>query len=331
MTDDSGQQAVRWMIALQDNPDDEIIVRDFMAWLQQSQVNKEAWSALEISRSMALAAREADEPTVDYQATVDPEITPALANQGSAPERQRQRLSLQVAAAIAASLLAYAFGPYVWLMLSADHLTNAGQVATITLPDQSVVRLGGSSAIAIDFSESERAIELLAGEAYFEVKRDTKARPFVVKSEMLRARVAGTSFEVLRRSAGASVAVLEGQVMVHTGNSTTRPPVALKAGEAITEAYGGKLSQKLSVERNRIASWRDGLLYVEDQPLTNVLDVLDRYHQGTIVRAAWKLESVRVTGVFDLKRPADTLRLIAASSGLHVRRVGAGIDVLSAY
>ena len=93
------------------------------------------------------------------------------------------------AAALAACLLLVAMGA-VWLgdpvaLLMADHSTAPGAHQRVALSDGSSVELGPASAIALHFTDDERRVELLSGQAYFIAApmNGDERRPFVVEAE----------------------------------------------------------------------------------------------------------------------------------------------------
>ncbi|MBU5237319.1 FecR domain-containing protein, partial [Vibrio cholerae] len=69
----------------------------------------------------------------------------------------------------------------------ADYVTAPGEVRTITLADQSKVTLDADSAIAVDFSQGERHIQLRRGAGFFSVTHT--GQPFVVEASGGEARV----------------------------------------------------------------------------------------------------------------------------------------------
>jgi transmembrane sensor len=85
----------------------------------------------------------------------------------------------------------------------------------LTLADGSTVDLNARSSIRVEFSNSERRIELLDGQALFQVAKD-KERPFIVRSGDATVRAVGTQFDVYRKSSGTTITVLEGRVAVYS-------------------------------------------------------------------------------------------------------------------
>ena len=71
-----------------------------------------------------------------------------------------------------------------------------GSKTTIELPDSSVVVLNSGSTLSYpDKFEAESRTVMLVGEAFFEVKKNSK-RPFYVKTKDVTIRVLGTKFNV---------------------------------------------------------------------------------------------------------------------------------------
>jgi len=67
----------------------------------------------------------------------------------------------------------------------------------------------------VEFSKNERRVELLDGQALFQVAKD-KNRPFIVASGEATVRAVGTQFDVYRKAGGTTVTVLEGRVAVYS-------------------------------------------------------------------------------------------------------------------
>lgn len=97
---------------------------------------------------------------------------------------------------------------------SINYITAVGERATYTLEDGSVVTLNTNSELAIRFNNSRRSIDLLRGEANFEVAKNTE-RPFVVYAGEGMVWAVGTAFNVrYRPGALHAKAVSVGQVNV---------------------------------------------------------------------------------------------------------------------
>jgi transmembrane sensor len=132
--------------------------------------------------------------------------------------RRRWRWSAIAASAAALGLIA---GALVW-----DHLrlptygTAIGEQRSIELADGSTVELNSRSKIRVRYSEHEREVELLEGQALFHVAK-SHGRPFVVSTDDTRVRAIGTQFDVYKKHTGTLVTVVEGRVAIFT---TPVPP-----------------------------------------------------------------------------------------------------------
>ena len=91
--------------------------------------------------------------------------------------------------------------------------TGLGEQHSEVLPDHSVVELNTQSEIRVGFTTAERRVELVRGEAFFDVAKDP-ARPFIVMTDLATAKAVGTRFSVYRAQSGTIVTVAEGRVLV---------------------------------------------------------------------------------------------------------------------
>lgn len=145
----------------------------------------------------------------------------------------RERYPRRLLAAAAAIVLSIA--GVVWWNAEQHPLyaTDIGERRSITLNDGSTVDLNARSKLRIEFSKNERRVELLDGQALFQVAKD-KNRPFIVASGAATVRAVGTQFDVYRKDSGTTVTVLEGRVAVYSttaggGGSAAPPPAKSRA------------------------------------------------------------------------------------------------------
>jgi transmembrane sensor len=119
--------------------------------------------------------------------------------------------------AIAASALIAALAGAAWWQSARYPLysTDTGERRSITLADGSTVDLNARSKLRVEFSKNERRVELLDGQALFQVAKD-KNRPFIVASGEATVRAVGTQFDVYRKETDTTVTVLEGRVAVYS-------------------------------------------------------------------------------------------------------------------
>lgn len=156
-------------------------------------------------------------------------------------ERARRRRTRRVQVGVAASL-ALAAG-LIWFQWRGSRLETgpraAQPVAAVPafdpirrLPDGSIVELNGDAQIAVQYSETERRVKLVKGEAFFQVEKN-KARPFYVEANGVVVRAVGTAFAVQMNPSAVEVVVKEGAVDVNRTTTPAADPIRVEAGKRV--------------------------------------------------------------------------------------------------
>jgi transmembrane sensor len=154
-----------------------------------------------------------------------------------APAAVRERASARGRwfAAAASIVVVVAGGAIAWYSeyRGSTYATQVGEQRSITLADGSSVELNSRSRIKVRFTETQRSVDLVEGQALFTVAKDA-ARPFVVASGDTRVRAVGTQFDVYRKREGTVVTVVEGRVAVASNLTGVRSsgPVSSEAVES---------------------------------------------------------------------------------------------------
>lgn len=210
--------------------------------------------------------------------------------------------------------------------LRADHYTTVGEVRSFGLDDATRVTLNTDSAIVVRFTGQGRRIELLRGEAFFDVAKDP-ARPFVVADDGISATVVGTRFAMRRAVSGLAgeVQVEEGTVDVRSGTHGA----LLKAGDVATLAGDGALSVDKADVANATA-WTGGQLVFSGEPLGDVLAALERYRHGRIAVLGDGTAQLRVSGVFSVDDTDLALRALEQNLPVRVNYLTDMLVVVSA-
>jgi transmembrane sensor len=152
-----------------------------------------------------------------------------------------------LAASLLTGLVALA-GMAVWqTQRYPSYATDVGERRSLTLSDGSTVDLNARSKLRIEFSKAERRVELIEGQALFQVAKN-KDRPFIVKSGEATVRAVGTQFDVDRKATGTTVTVLEGRVVVYSHAAGALAPQA----SASTESPGGRAAPPRSAAAPQI-------------------------------------------------------------------------------
>ncbi|WP_145183779.1 FecR family protein [Pseudomonas sp. URMO17WK12:I11] len=303
------EQALDWLLRLQQAPYDPQLREAFEQWCASDTANAEAYRKAEklwqLTGQLAPATIEhwPKAPVVQL------------------PVRRRR---WWLGAAVAACLLV-AVAPSLSLRLQADYRTAQGETRDITLADGSVVQMDSDTAIAVDYSGNHRDVKLLAGQAFFEVKPD-KTKPFHVRAEAVKVTVTGTAFNVELRPGTVGVDVQHGSVRVEDVADARLLSDALTAGERLRYAEG--IVQVKTFVPSQTAAWRQGQLIADDQRVAELVQELARYLPGEVVLRDKALGDKRVTGVYDLRKPEAALRAVIRPHGGEVRSYGPWLLVL---
>jgi transmembrane sensor len=239
------------------------------------------------------------------------------------PPRPARRTLPRLTALAASVLLAIGLGLGVrcgdpLAALRADHYTAIAEIAAVTLPDGSKVRLAPASAIALHYNGGQRRVELLSGQADFTVApmNTAEPRPFVVGAAGGTARALGTRFMVTRLPDGVEVDVAEHTVEVsQTNEDGTMSRRVLKPGDSIRYGDGG-LGAVTHIRYAQAAAWQDGTLVFDRAPLAEVAATLNRYRTGRIVIRDEALAERPVSGVFNAAEPDAALNAVIAALGI---------------
>lgn len=186
-------------------------------WLRRSPEHIQAY--LEIASTYA----ELPAPNPGGSLDIDALIAHARSSPGNIvePSSWRQQSSRpshtsRILLALAASILLVLGAISTWFYTQrGTYRTDIGEQRSLTLADGSTLELNSNSVVRVRYTERERHIDLLAGQALFDVAKD-KARPFIVKTGDTQVRAVGTQFDVYRKSRGTTVTVIEGRVAVLT-------------------------------------------------------------------------------------------------------------------
>lgn len=211
---------------------------------------------------------------------------------------------------------------------SDEYSTPVGGLASIPLRDGSNVTLNTHSEVRVALTETERRIELKAGEAFFDVAKDP-SRPFIVEAGDRRVIAVGTQFSVRREGLKVQVVVTEGKVRVegHDGASGTQ---FLTAGTIFHAVRDSKLVQQKSVHEAQDAlSWRSGYLTFDETSLADAIAEFNRYSAQQIVIQDPQLAVLRINGKFRSTNAGEFVELLHEGFGIQVKKTEETIALLA--
>ena len=174
--------------------------------------------------------------------------------------------------------------------------TRVGETRAVTLSDGSRLVLDMGSRLSVTFTSAARDIDLLQGQAHFEVAQDVR-RPFRVRTKSAEVVAVGTMFDVVALPARTTVTLIEGRVNVRAISGDPRVE-ALTPGEQVGIDSAGQLLAKKEVKLDNVTAWQRGNLVIDDAPLPEALATMNRYSMTRIVVRGETLQSRRISGVF---------------------------------
>jgi transmembrane sensor len=241
---------------------------------------------------------------------------------------------------ISAALATYLLAP------GGVYSTTLGEQRSLALHDGSTVQLNSLSTVRVQYTEHERTIELLQGQALFHVAKDS-TRPFIVYSGPTRVTAVGTQFDVYRKTADTIVTVVEGRVAI-LGSPISADPTSLAtprvegnnvpgqhSGEGVLFlAAGEQATITPQVSRRTLhpdlagaTAWTQRQLVFDSASLADVASEFNRYNERKLVIDPSALGALHISGVFSSTDPASLIRFLRDRPGLRVTETPTQIRV----
>lgn len=281
-------QAIEWYARRGSGAFDGPAQSQFEQWLDADPSHRDAWHGL--TRQL------------------DRTLLPLAQQQGSrqalnSVNHSRRRLlrgALAVGAvAVGTPLLSLRGGPLheSW---GADLRTTAER-RRFSLEDGSSLLLNARSAVDLNFSATQRTVQLLRGAVSAQVHNDP-ARPFVLQCPWGEAWLNGGRCLLSVQANSAQLWALEGELQLRASGIHQR----VSAGQGLT--FDGHAWQPIAKGYIDERAWSQGLLQVHDQTLGQVIDHLRPYHHG-LLQVSASAAALRISGVFSLD---DSRQALAA-------------------
>ena len=286
---DLSRQATAWLVQLDDEPDNEALHIQFIGWLATSPAHLAAWEETSHVSGLITAAgplRASTPPSLSGHRTWPPKFG-----------RARTLAALALAACFA-----WFAAPDFSLWVRSDDITRTAELRVVRLKDGSIVHLAPGTAIAFSDDTKGRRLDLLQGEAWFDVAHD-EARPFRVVAGDSRVTVLGTAFSVEKMGGDTAVAVQRGRVSVEMLDAASPPRVVLVAGQSVLMSAGSAI--------------RD------------VIDQLRPWFKGYIVARGPGLKDRRVSGIYDLRDPDLALEALTRAHKVTISQVSPWLRIVT--
>ena len=196
--------------------------------------------------------------------------------------------------------------------------TPKGGQERLTLSDGSQIELNTDTAVSVDMRERSRAVELLRGEAFFQIRHDA-SRPFVVTAGTRRIVDVGTKFLVRLSPESLNVALVEGKARLE-GPNTQRAMLLSPGDVAVATAYATKVTRKSSRELSETLAWQHGKIVFHNRRLGDAIAELNRYGGPQLVVADADTAKLAVNGTFLTNNAEEFAGIAHELFGLRVER-----------
>ena len=155
----------------------------------------------------------------------------------------------------------------------------------------------------VSFNEGEtRQVELVYGEAYFDVSSSTENQgsKFKVINNAQNVEVLGTEFNIKAYKDEASIytTLVEGKVVV---NALNKSKILIPNEELNFNQSTNSLIVSSGVDVYKAKSWKEGIFSFRDKPLQDIMKVLSRWYDINVVFKSEDIKMQTFHGSLDKK------------------------------
>lgn len=347
------QEAAEWFVEINTDTPDLATRKQFDDWLRASPEHVRAYlevlpvwedgANLPLDASMTpqqLLAQAQQASNVVHLQSATPQRSESQSESTTARKYFRPALAASLVAAVVGAVTLWGYQTVRYPI----YATAVGEQRSLLLADNSTIELNSLSKVRVRYSATERAVEILNGQALFQVAKNTQ-RPFAVYSGDTKVVAVGTLFDVYRKSAGTVVTVVEGRVAV-TSIAGVKPPVTDAGGatqdrnertvtsiaaqpvdwqDGILLAAGDQLT--VSQETMRLeehadlagaTAWRQRQLVFDATSLADVAEEFNRYNTRRLTIDAARIGNFRISGIFSSTDPSSLIRFLREQPGINI-------------
>ena len=190
----------------------------------------------------------------------------------------------------------------------------------VQLSDGTQVYLNSESQLKypVHFIEGQtRKVELVYGEAYFDVSPSTehKGAKFKVINNAQEVEVLGTEFNInaYKDDPNIYTTLVEGKVVV-ANNDSKQSLVPNQQFKLNTETNNFSVTK---VDVNEFISWKDGVFQFVNKPLKDIMKVLSRWYDVDIIFENKDLESLEFIGTLNKNQSIEEILSIMTSNSIN--------------
>lgn len=328
------QQAIDWLILLRSDDIEDEELCAFADWLAEDHAHSEAFAEAEtLFEQMALAAGSENVAELNLSQVTEKNKPQAIRNSGRVKNRVNFFDWLKPSYVVAASFIIFCIvflSPQTYLTerLTSDYFTKAGEMREVKLVDGSILLLNTNSAVSIHYDDSIRKVILQHGQVRFTVAKEL-VRPFVVATDSLNIRALGTVFQVYKtKKSDVKITVQEHAVAINNRTANKSEIVTVNAGQQVQFLENKTFLKAELIDLKQETSWQQQRLIINDRPLAELVEELERYRQKPVYFADEQLKNLRITGVFSLKNPDAILTTVCKVLNLTETRLLGGWSII---
>lgn len=182
----------------------------------------------------------------------------------------------------------------------------------VQLSDSSKIWLNSETKIKfpVKFASGKiRKVELIYGEAYFDVSSSKKnnGASFKVLTQSQQIEVLGTEFNLkaYKNENVIATTLVEGKVAVAPNNKKE----ILNPSQQLNYNISDKTIKILTIDTNLETSWRNGIFSFKEKSLKEIMKTLSRWYDTDIVFINKELENIKFNGVLNKKQNIEHILL----------------------
>lgn len=217
------QEAAQWVLLLEDTPElSQKQIKELNEWVATSEVHREclenmvtSWGEMDLLSSVMLPVemRKPASASTFWASLLYPVLV-VYAFIKACCKQSKYLTRPAFAVPVMLCTFTWLVAIYAPMEKNTEEMvfqTKMGESISHVMSDGSIIWLNSSSKINIDYSDDYRRINLVKGEAHFEVAKDP-SRPFEVYANDRLVRAIGTAFTVHKLDGRIEVLVSEGTV-----------------------------------------------------------------------------------------------------------------------
>ncbi|HEY0686584.1 MAG TPA: FecR domain-containing protein [Steroidobacter sp.] len=334
-------QALEWFIAHRSGALSEAQRQEFIEWLRASPAHAREYLELtgfvkDVGEAARANARPAEELVASARAEPDTvQFLPTFVAEDTETKPRRTNwngMRLRAAlVAVAAVMIAFATW---WLHDRTVYSTAHAEQRSWRMPDGSTVHLNSSSEIKVRFDGQRREVDLIRGQALFQVAKDPQ-RPFWVHAGEAVVQAVGTEFDVYRQPRRTLISVVEGRVAVWRSPDSPAgelsgvggPVAQLNSGQQAHITRGSTVVSERAADVRKTVAWLQRQVIFDHDPLGAAVEEFNRYAELQIRIDDPSLRAVEISGIFSAYDAESFIRFLERQPEMQLRRAGDEIVV----